>query len=170
MDLESESQRPSGASSSSSLPRSPPKGGSRPPPKPPTGSNLTKIAPFTSEAIARMRATKVEVAEGATQGKGSAMGSKETAICKYACNLDYYKSKVSQTQMDVLRTHFNVSVAIMMKACTSSKLLSGAKENGNKISFLVAAFECGVRLLLVPFMRQFLSELPLHPLQASLAL
>lgn len=55
-----------------------------------------------------------------------------------------------------------------MKALAPSELPPSARED--EIAFLMIAFECGVRLPLVPFVRQLLGELPLYPLQVSLIL
>lgn len=57
-----------------------------------------------------------------------------------------------------------------MRASTRGELLANVREDKDEISVPVMAFECGVRLLLAPFVRSFLGELPVHPLQVSPAL
>lgn len=68
VDLEFETQTHSGSSFSSYssyCSRSLPKGSLRPPPELSTGNDLIRIAPLTSEVVARMCITKAEVVEGA---------------------------------------------------------------------------------------------------------
>lgn len=92
---EFERQRLLDVSSSSSCSRSFPKGSSRLPPKPSTGSDLTRIAPLTSKAIARMCATEAKAAKRATRGESFTMGSKEATIYKSDCDLDFNVSRVT---------------------------------------------------------------------------
>lgn len=58
----------------------------------------------------------------------------------------------------------------MMRVPTQGEMLSNIVEGGDETPFLVVALEFGVKFPLTPFVRQFLSELPLHLLQVSLAL
>lgn len=137
------------------------------PSKPSTGSNLAKVAPFTPTTVVRMCTIATKAIKGAAQKESSATGSEEAATYKSSCNLDYNMSRVTQAQLDVLRALFDVPTGITMKAPASDELLSNACEDGNEILFLIITFNCGVRLSLALFLRQFLSELPLHPFQAS---
>lgn len=57
-----------------------------------------------------------------------------------------------------------------MRALARGELFHHAIEEDNEIHFPVAALKCGVKLPLTPLLGQLLSELPLHPLQVSLAL
>lgn len=54
-----------------------------------------------------------------------------------------------------------------MKALAHGELLHNAVEDKDEILFPMVALECKVKLPFTPFVRQFLSELPLHPLQVS---
>lgn len=87
--------------------------------------------------------------------------------CQSVYNLDYSESTMTQAQLDILYAHYNIPVAITMRALAPSELLSNTVEDGDEIPFLVITLKCGVRLPLVSFVRQLLSELPLHPFQAS---
>lgn len=75
---------------------------------------------------------------------------------------------MTQAQLDVLRTQFNIFSAITMRALKPNELLDNALEGMDEIPFLTMAFECKVRLPLALFVRRFLSQLPLHPFQVSL--
>lgn len=112
-----------------------------------------------------MHVVEDEATKWIAQGEGSTMGSEKTTIRGYVCDFDYYKSKV-WAQLDALWARFNIHAAITMRAFTLGELFFGAKENGNKIPFPVATLKCGVNLPIIPFVRQFLSVLPFHPLQA----
>lgn len=70
-------------------------GDSKLPPESSTKSDLARVAPLTFVAIARMRATKVEAVERATQEESSATCSEEAVTHRGCCNLDYNVSKVT---------------------------------------------------------------------------
>lgn len=81
------------------------------------------------------------------------------------CELDWYRSLVTQVQLDTLHEHLNVPNTISIRALGRNGLPRDAREELNEIPFLLVALKCGVRLLFASFMRRLLSELPSHPFQ-----
>lgn len=55
-----------------------------------------------------------------------------------------------------------------MRSPARKELPLNASED--KVAFLLVALDCEVRLLLPPFVRQFLSKAPFHPFQVSSAI
>lgn len=86
------------------------------------------------------------------------------------CGLEHYASKMSQAQLDGLRVLLCVPPSISMRALACNELFHDAIEANNEILFPMATLECGVRLSLAPLLWQLLSNIPLHPIQMSLAL
>lgn len=81
--------------------------------------------------------------------------------------LDCRRSIVMQAQLDKLRKHLHIPHVILVKASKRGELLQQTHEELGEIAFLMVTLECRVKLLLAPFVRRLLSELPLHPLQVS---
>lgn len=71
--------------------------------------------------------------------------------CRNSCKLDYNKSIVTQAQLSMLQDHYNIPTTITMRASRPGTLPVHTKED--KIPFLTIAFECGLRLTLLPFAR-----------------
>lgn len=61
-----------------------------------TESNLVGIAPFTTEVIAKRRATKTEVLKEVTYEKSSASKSEEAVVIESGYDLDVHASRVTQ--------------------------------------------------------------------------
>lgn len=84
--------------------------------------------------------------------------------------LEHCMFEINQAQLDGLRVLLHVPSSISIRALARSELFHDAIEADNEVPFPVAALECEVRLPLPPLLRQLLSKIPLHLLQASLAL
>lgn len=130
---------------------------------------LEKIAPFTSEAVAKMLVTKVPTERSAQERSSSTEGAR-IAVSDGNRDLESRVSNVTQAQLDNLHALLHIPVEILMWAPAYSELFHNSRDDMNKVPFLVFAFECGVRLPLTPLLKQFLSEMPLHPLEVSLTL
>lgn len=125
VNLESEIQRLSNASSSSSSSsrlRNLSKEGLKLPLEPFTRSNLVRVAPLTSTVVVRVRATEAKVIERATQEESSTTGSEEAMTHKNGYDLDHYVSTVTQTQLEALRVCFNIPLAIIIRAHAQGEL------------------------------------------------
>lgn len=116
-------------------------------------SKLAGIAPLTAEAIIRRRSIGTKVPKEATHEECFASKNKEATVVDSSYNLDVCESKVTQRQLDTLRTRFRISSAIMMKALAPGELPPIARENKNEIAFPTVALKCGVKLPLTPFVR-----------------
>lgn len=158
-------------SSSSSPPVASSEQETRLPLKSSIGSNLARIAPFTSEVVARRRATKAELAgstkeaaKGTTLGVNSSSEDEEAADHRGNYKLERSTSKVTRAQLDVLRVRFHIAAIITIRVPAQGEMPFNVMADKNEISFPVITFECGFRFLLALYVRQFLSELHLHPL------
>lgn len=129
------------------------KGGSELPPEPSVESDLAKVAPFTFTVVARMHAAEAKAVEGTVQEESSVTGSEEVMTYRSSCGLDYSMSKVTQAQLEALWVCFSIPLAIKKWVLTWGKLPSNGWENESKIPFSVIMLDCGIRLLLTPFMR-----------------
>lgn len=98
------------------------------------------------------------------------MGNEETAVNKSSYDMDFNVSRETRAQLDVLCARFNIPSTITMRAITRGELPSNTMEDKNEIPILAVVLECGVRLPLAPFVKQFQSVLPLHSLHTSLVL
>lgn len=144
---------------------------SRPPSKSSSRGSLVKIAPLTSEAVARMRAvgaktanvTKV-LAERTVQEKSSSTKGVRVATDEVSRNLEHHASEVTQAQLDGLRVLLYIPATISIRAPSFGELFHNTLDDKNEIPFSMVAFECGVKLPLAPLLRQFLSKMPFHPL------
>lgn len=128
-----------------------------------TGGCLAKIAPFTSEVVARMHVIEALAKRAAQKRSSSTEGARVTAN-DGSHDWERCAFKVTQAQLDDLRALLCILAGISMRVLAYDKLFHNTKEDMNEIFFPVAAFKCGVRLPLAPLLGQCLSEMPFHPL------
>lgn len=77
---------------------------------------------------------------------------------------------MTHEQLDPLCACYNISTTITMRAPTPDELLSNTWEDRDEILVPIVAFTCRIKVPLPTFVRQFFSELPLHPFQTSLGI
>lgn len=102
--------------------------------------------------------------ESTVQERSSSTERVRVPIDDGSSGLKCHTLKVNQAQLDGFCALLRVPATILMKALAHGELFHNAVEDNNEIPFLIATLECGVRLSFASLLRQFLSELPFHPL------
>lgn len=116
-----------------------------------------------------MHATEA-LAKRAVQERSSFTKGAKVVVDDGSCDLECRISNINQAQLDSLCVLLHIPTEILMRVLAHDELFHNARDDVNEIPFLMAPFKCGVRLSFIPLLRQFLSEMPLHPLQVSSAL
>lgn len=117
------------------------------------GKTWPRLPPFTSEMVAKMYTAETETtiviempAKRAIRERSSSTERVTVAVDDGNYRLEHRAFEVNQAQLDGLHPLLCVLATISMRVPSRRELFCNAVEDNNKISFSVAALECGVRL------------------------
>lgn len=116
------------------------------------------VGASTSSTVA---STTKQVEHSVAQAVKQAKGCVVEPWC-HPCLLSNLGSTVTQAELNKLCHRFCILRFILTRIPKVGELPQHARENLGEIAFSMVALECGMRLLLAPFVKRLLSEFSLH--------